>query len=229
MSVAFPPDVACAIVVTGAEVVTCSVEVVAIIFLICADVDRVLAVLTIMSLTQASALVDGFAAVAAPLTEGLMACTVVHTRVTNALVDVDVAVATESRIVGVVITLHYVAFRLVLKHKRYCLQVETLRAVFTSTDGVATVFTHTVREAIHACALICIQRDLRLYNGVRTCGAVVARAAITLVHVNVTVPSQTWGVRLQVRCDEAIVVGAVALEHSALEIELSNATDLYAS
>jgi hypothetical protein len=80
---------------------------VTIIFLICANVNRVLTVLAIICLTLACALVDDLKAITEPFAHRLMTCGVVHARIADALVHVDIAVATERWIIWVVITFQH--------------------------------------------------------------------------------------------------------------------------
>ena len=68
MSVAFPSSVACAVMKTGTKIVTCGVEVVAVIFLVLTYIDRILTELAVKGFPLACALVDNFSTVALPIT-----------------------------------------------------------------------------------------------------------------------------------------------------------------
>jgi hypothetical protein len=103
---------------TGTEMVACGVEVVAVIFLVPTHVDWVLAELPIIRLTLTSALINDLTAVTHPVAQVLVACSVVHAWIADALIHVDITVATERGIVRVVIALHHSALSRVLKHKR---------------------------------------------------------------------------------------------------------------
>ena len=114
MSVAFPSSVACAVMLAGTEMVACGVEVVAVIFLVPTHVDWMLAELPIIRLTLTSALIDDLTAVTHPVTNRLVTGAVVHAWIADALVHVDITVATERGIVRVIIALHHSAFRVEL-------------------------------------------------------------------------------------------------------------------
>jgi len=94
----------------------CSIKVVTVILLVCANVNRVLTVLSVMRLTLACAMVDDFATITAPFAHRLMTGGIVHARIANALVDVDVAVAAERRVIGVVIALKHSTLPFILEY-----------------------------------------------------------------------------------------------------------------
>jgi len=102
---------------TRPQVMACGVEVVTIVFLIFADVDRMLTELTVICLTLACAVVDNLKAVAHPVADRLMTSCIVHARIADAFVHVDIAVATEGRVVRVVIAFHDSTLGLVLEHE----------------------------------------------------------------------------------------------------------------
>jgi len=95
----------------------CGIEVIAVVFFVFTHVDRVLTELTIIRLTRASAVIDDLTTVAHPVAESLVARCVVHAWIADALVNVDIAVATESRIVRVVVAFHDSALGFILEHK----------------------------------------------------------------------------------------------------------------
>ena len=132
MPVAFPSNVACAIVLAGAQVMAGGVKVVAVVFFIFTHVDRVLTELAIISLTLTCAVVNDLKAVTSPLTDRFMTRGVVHARVADALIDVDITVATQRRIIRMVVAFHDGALILVLEHKRYSVGINTLCAVLAS-------------------------------------------------------------------------------------------------
>jgi hypothetical protein len=103
---------------TGTKMVACGVEVVTVIFLIPTHINRVLAELPIIRLTLTSALIDDLTAVTRPVAQVLVACGVVHAWIADALVHIDITVATERGIIRIVIALHHSALSGVLKHKR---------------------------------------------------------------------------------------------------------------
>jgi hypothetical protein len=84
-----------AVVMTGTKVDACGVERITIVFLVCTYIDRVLAELSIVSLTFTCTLIDDFHTVTLPLIDVLVAPSSVQARVADALIDTDVAVACE--------------------------------------------------------------------------------------------------------------------------------------
>merc|ERR1711965_481337 len=67
----------------------------------------------------------------------------------------------------------------------------------TAIAHIAIILTHTVGEASHTCALVCMERHTRLDTRLSACGTVLTRAAVALVNIDVAVASQTWCVGLQ--------------------------------
>jgi hypothetical protein len=224
VSIAFPSNVARAIVLTGPEMMACCIEVVTIVFLVCANVDRVLTILTIIRLTLTCTMVDDFAAITVPFTHGFVTGGIVHARIANALVHVNVAVATKRRVVGVVIALQHSTLWFILEDIGHSIGIDTLRTVLTPANGVTAVLTHAVGKPINACALVCMERHTRLHTRLGARGAVPAWAAVALVHIEIAVASRTWWPWLQVRCDEAIKISTVAFEYSALIVVLRDTT-----
>ena len=115
---------------------------------------------------------------------GLGACGVVLAWVASALVDINIAVATQRRIVWMCrcSPAHQNTVALKLRYE--------------------VVLTHTVRKASHTCALVRMERHSRLHTRLSACGAVLTRAAVALIHIEITVASKTRCVRLQVRCHQ---------------------------
>jgi hypothetical protein len=171
--------------------VACSIVVVAVIFLICANIDRVFAILTIISLTLTGALVDDLAAVTDPFAHMFMTSGIVHAGIADTLIHVDIAVAAECRIIGVVITLKHSTLRFILKHKGNSAGIDALRTVFASSDSVTTVLAHAVCKAIHTCALVRMERHTQLHTRLSAGGAVLTRAAVALVHIEIAVARKT--------------------------------------
>merc|ERR1712023_407475 len=98
---------------------------------------------------------------------------------------------------------------------------EAVRRILAITY-IAAVLTHTVREASHTCALVRMERHTRLHTRLSACGAVLARTAVALVHIQIAVASKTWCASLQVRCHQTVVIRTVALLHIALTRILHN-------
>jgi len=192
---------------------------IAVVFQVFTHVDRMLTELTIVCLTHACTLIDDLAAIAHPVRHILVACGIVHARVADTLVHIDVAVAAEGWIAGVVIALHDGALCRELGNKaRQHNGGAALCTVRAAAHSVATVLTHTIRKAIDTGALVRVERHGRLHRRFSACSTVLARAAITLIDINVTVASEPRCEGLQMRSDQSPVV--TALEHCALSVEL---------
>ena len=98
---------------------------------------------------------------------------------------------------------------------------EAVRWIST-VPHIATILTHTVREASHTCALVCMEGHTRLDTRLSACGTVLTRAAVALVHVNVTVASWPLSARLKVVHNCPTIV--VALTDSTLAGVLADET-----
>merc|ERR1712127_439013 len=143
----------------------------------------------------------------------LSACGTVLTRAAGALVHIDVTVASQAFVTELLVRHHHTiaisAIALLHIALTRILHNEAVRWI-TAITCITIILTHTVGEASHTCALVCMEGHTRLDTRLSACGTVLTRAAVALVDIKITVASQTRCVGLQMRCHQTIVL-AIAL------------------
>ena len=143
VSIAFPSNVARAVVLARPKMVACGIEVVTIVFLVRAYVDRMLTVLAIIGFALPGALVDDLTAVTDPFAHIFVTGGVVHAWVADTLVYIDITIATQCKAGSAL--LHITLARV--------LHNEAVWRVLTLTR-ITIILAYTVRKASHTRALV---------------------------------------------------------------------------